>query len=396
MGIVNYFKKIKLEYLITLLIGMTFFFIPFVKFIPELSGYLLILCLFLKNKKQGLNFLVNNESKYFFYLFMFYYFWISLNLVFNYSDYNVLILQKYSGFLFLPFVFAFIKVNIKKINIPFFLFCYLGALTILGTYCISKSISCKRMLYYVEFSYFHPAWLSMCCSIGLAFVIYLWNTLKKNRWVVIFLIYSMIIYLLCLYFSMSRAGIFSMSVVLFFGVIFYLTKMKKIIAFTIFIPLVIVFNTGMTNYRNFSLTKDNTRTILFSTAVKASLSEPRIFFLGVGPTKATIVFNKYLKSTNISDDVKQANNYNTHNIFLNELLKYGVFAFLIWILLFMLAIIKGIMKRNFLLLTITMIFLIHFSLDAYILWYRIGIFSFAFLFCFFIFFFRKEENYIVE
>ncbi len=389
------FKKIKLEYVIILLIGLIFFLIPYVKYIPELSAYLLIACLFLKNRKQGLNFLVNKENKYFFYLFMAYYFWISLNLIFNYSGYNVVMLQKYSGFFFFPFIFAFIKVNIKKINISFFLFCYIVAITILGTFCLIRGIIYDRM-YYSEFSYFHPAWLSMCCSIGLAFSIYLWNTLKKNFWIIIFLSFSIIIYLLCIYFCMSRAGIFSMSVVLFLGVIFYLTKIKKIIAFSFFVLLFIVFNIGMKNYRNFSLTKDNTRTILAKSAIKVSLSEPEIFFLGVGPTNTSIVLNKYLKNTNISDVVKQANNYNTHNIFLNELLKYGVFAFLMWILLFILAIIKGIRAKNFILLNIIMIFLIHFSLDAYILWYRIGIFSFAFLFCFFIFFFRKEENHIIE
>ncbi len=391
---IEIFKKNKLDYVITFLIGVIFFFIPYVKFIPELSGYLLILCLFLKNKKKSISFLTNKENRSFLYILIFYYLWISLNLLLNYSDYNVVMLQKYSGFLLFPFIFSFIKANFKKNYVSFFLFCYLVALTILGTYCIVRGIIYDRM-YYVDFSYFHPAWLSMCCSIGLAFSIYLWNTVKKNCGVTIFLIYSTVIYLACSYFAMSRAGIFSLGIVLFVWVLFYLKKMQKLFALLLVFLVFFIFNTKMTNYRNFSLIKDNTRIILAKSAIKVSLSTPKIFFFGVGPTNTAVYLNRTLKNTNITEAVKQANNYNAHNIFLNELLKYGFFAFLSWILIFGMAIIKGIKSKNFLLLSLFLVFLIHFSVDAYILWYRIGIFSFAFLLCFFIFFFRKEKNNLV-
>jgi Lipid A core - O-antigen ligase and related enzymes len=258
-------------------------------------------------------------------------------------------------------------------NIVALLLCYANSfynsVSIVDGHMVFKSLiypytqADKNFFYYQYFSFFiHPSYFAMYLTFCSVYIVFILNDKRKqfSKLKNVLLLILLFVFLFSIYLLSSKAGFITLFIVVFLLILWYGVKKKKIIITSIFLLVSIVgsilFVTLNPRLKSFSKDLQNaeTKTELESTGIRVLLLKSGInvlknnFWLGTSPgCSDEELIKEYRKYPNMQIAVDR--NFGVHNQFLQTFIIYGVFGFILLIVLYLVPLIYSIKEKNSLL-----------------------------------------------
>ncbi len=355
------------------------------------------------------------------------FFFVALEIFFTDKTEVILknILHKLSLLLF-PMLFALSGKNFKEKKILFLkLFVLSNALMSLICLAVASyhaiSFNTENFFVYKQteygFSYYkesllsvfhHRSYFAMYIVFSLAILFYLREHNRQGRFLKKELVFWSIIllFVLMIYLLASRAGVLSGGALLLWvlykkflsGKIVH--KATTLILFILLLFLLFTNKRIVSTVQTFKQSYEETQNLAGSHAPKRILLWksaldiiPDYFWFGTGAGNFQEIFNQqFAKNTKTELASVNAKNLNVHNQFLEEWLKYGIFALLSLLAIFIVPIIFAVKKKNYLFLAFLSISGFNFLFES-MLNTLAGIVFFAFFFNYFIFVFKDKKTH---
>ncbi len=182
--------------------------------------------------------------------------------------------------------------------------------------------------------FFNPNSTAFVYSFSIPVLIYKYYTKQINN---IFFFIILILFLYCLLFTLSRAGLMS---VLLSSLFMVYSKSKKLFIFLLVILLLVVLS-FLAEYLSLKTDSSLARGLLILTAISMITSSSQSFLYGYGVTNAIKIFEEEKRDFgNFEVTVN-----NPHNFILLVMIQYGLLTLLPYLLFILSLIIMGIKKR---------------------------------------------------
>lgn len=262
------------------------------------------------------------------------------------------------------------------------------------------SVSFDDAFYYKKFMLFHhPSYFAMYIVFAIILIIhFLKNDYSKSKiWIKISLYFTIILFVVTVYFASSRAGILTMILVAAMLAVLYLLKLRNIalkisiIASIILVSFFVIKNPRfkqpakiikeeLSGSKKVKLSEANTRILIWKSAISEIKNN---FWTGVGTGDSYDKISKHFYA-------KTKRKYNAHNAFLEVFLTSGVFAFLNMLLIFVLVFIEALKNKKHVILFLLLILSFNFLFESVL--NSIGGVVFYAFFIYLLIFLKQDEN----
>jgi O-antigen ligase len=304
-------------------------------------------------------------------------------------------------FVLFPYLFFFFKWPIqiiKRCIVSFVSGCFFACLILIARACYYAATGHTEYFFYTQFSFFiHASYFAMYLVFAIALVVLLypaWFKTQKNikyTFYLFVLIFSVTIFL-----CSSKLGLISFFIsaplILLYKYRSFLNVKK--VSYLIIGILVL----GFFSYKLFpeAFNRLSSLTVVSSTALDKTSSESTTVRILIWEQCMQIIKSNFWFGTGVGDanDALYAayaqngltgaldHSLNAHNQYFQTFIGMGVVGFLILLVLTFGYLIKGILKKHFLLFLFSLLIVLNFSVES-MLQASAGVLFFVFFFCFF-------------
>lgn len=382
-----------IEQILYLLILILAFLIPFNKSIPEISSavFLLAMIYFLTHKEIRIK--VLSEYKYTLIAAALFFGWIAFRSIILFTIEDIKNIFRYTGILFLPILILLSATLLQeKKKQLYIIYSFISANLIIALYLIITALL-TGVYWDVKFISLLPRlWHPGIMAFSIPAIICLLLTEKRSTEAKIALGISLVILTCCVYMASRRGIILSIAgaIGLIAAVkIWYLKETAYKIAIGIAIialSLVLLSNPRFKEIKDYNGYKYDIRLSMWKTALKMGAENPYHLIAGYGIKRGYEKYNRKLTKIHYFPEAMKVNFNSSHNDFLDIFIMFGLNGVIFFLLLLITSLRHSVKTKNLFFSSFILMSFLQFTFGSYYFWFRIGKFSYFYLFSLFLIF----------
>ena len=369
-------RNLTYERLVSFILGALFFSIPLWPKLTTILILVLVLAVLFKiNKQHFRNVAIHWEFLVFVLLFVLLIIGLSYTLDIKTGLSKI---QTQASLIVIPIILGGLRLNSKDRFDLLDLFslgvlltlviCFFNAFyrffTTNSTYVLDEFSRRNNIFFYNEFSGFldlHPTYFSLYLGLAIFYLIYSFQ--RKSKYIFLPKIALIAIFFIGLFFTSSKAGIFTFIGITFFYLIYLILKHRKrpyvIALVALALGTLIFFKIHPTLYQrsaqgltSFNANYNENKHLNESTGIRLGLWKlsyqisKDALLLGYGTGSVQKILNERCIEFNSFSSCENLRNKNSHNQYLNFLLSNGIVFLLMFIAALLLGVVKAVKQRD--------------------------------------------------